>query len=173
MVRSFHRRDARQQFCRAATLSHNGLAAFALATLSLVGCGANPDTLLKVAAQVREVSAADTDVVTDIQTGSKPTLETQSKFTPPFPDRVNPFLYPDETSKNSADTNASNLSVELIGFANVGTPRVVIRIGDSVYSPSVGQRIGNLEVISIQPPQAEFRNGSFSWTANLHQRPKQ
>jgi hypothetical protein len=148
-------------------------ASLAIVPMTLVGCGANPETLLEVVDKVREVSTANTEVDADLETDLTPTVEPQSKFTPPYPERVNPFLYPEDTSDSPVDTNVSSLAVELLGFANVGTQRVVIRIGGSVYSPAVGQRVGNLDVISIHPPQAEFRNGSFSWTANLHAPPKQ
>lgn len=138
---------------------------------TITSCGVDSKTLYELRDQVQAVSQSVSSGAQEVEDSeSEPSVG--KRFLPPYPDRENPFEYPGGSDPAAAQANSSGEAgkVKVIGFANVGEPRVVIRIGESIYSPRVGQKIGNLEVISIRPPQAEFRYGTFSWTASLYDR---
>jgi hypothetical protein len=92
---------------------------------------------------------------------------TQDEFTPPFPDRTDPFEPPKRAAGMVRQGDNPGETVELKGFVNVDGPRVVLAI-DGVISPLAegGEKYG-VRVISIQPPSVVLQRGRSRWTASL------
>lgn len=94
--------------------------------------------------------------------------QVSNSYTPPYPNRNNPFQPPmNMPLANIGNSRDQNSSVLLVGFANVGEPKVVLAI-DGVVSPlSNGEEIAGVQVISIAPPNAVLQRGRNRWTASL------
>jgi hypothetical protein len=89
------------------------------------------------------------------------------RFTPPFPDRTDPFEPPKRAEGMVRRGDNPGETVELKGFVNVDVPRVVLAI-DGVIAPlpEGGEKYG-VRVISIQPPTVVLQRGRSRWTASL------
>jgi hypothetical protein len=89
------------------------------------------------------------------------------EFAPPFPDRMELFEAPKRAQSTVRRDDEHGEMVELKGFVNVDTPRVVLSI-DGVISPipEGGEKYG-VHVISIQPPSVVLQRGRNRWTATL------
>jgi hypothetical protein len=90
-----------------------------------------------------------------------------AQFSPPFPDRLELFEPPKRAQGTVRREDQNGETVELKGFVNVDTPRVVLSI-DGVISPihEGGEKYG-VQVISIQPPSVVLQRGRARWTATL------
>ncbi len=152
------------------------LVASAVLLLPFFGCSDStnmaPKTILvSESSKKTEEQAKETKPNTDKQSVVKP-KEASSKlaqaYTPPYPERLNPFQPPMNAPRVRTDNKQdSNSSVTLVGFANVGEPKVVLTI-DGVVSPmSNGEEIAGVQVISIAPPNAVLQRGRNRWTASL------
>ena len=93
---------------------------------------------------------------------------TEASWTPPFPGRNDLFQPPRFGGPvMRSDDSDSSESVVLMGFANLGTPKVVLDI-DGVVTP-LGEREERegVEVISIAPPRVVLQRGRNRWTASI------
>ena len=91
-------------------------------------------------------------------------------FEPSYPDRVDPFTYPNDSTLQPSEIDTSIKSaahVDVLGFANLGSPRVFLRARDKTHSLSEGDTIYGVEVIEIRPPAVRLRMGSLMWTATM------
>lgn len=88
-------------------------------------------------------------------------------FTPPFPERTDPFEPPKRAQTMVRRGDNPGETVELKGFVDVDGPRVVLAI-DGIIAPlpEGGEKYG-VRVISIQPPSVVLQRGRSRWTASL------
>ncbi len=104
-----------------------------------------------------------------IEPETKPVPEAkQAIYTPPFPDRANlfePLRQANRRARSKSDDNTE--SVVLMGFANLGTPKVVLAIDGIVAPLADGDELAGVKVISIAPPMAVLQRGRSRWTAML------
>ena len=88
-------------------------------------------------------------------------------FEPPYPHRENLFLAPKRSAVHLKSPGSVEQSVELLGFANVGTPKVILSINGVVVPISEGQQESGIEVISIQPPTVVLQRDRERWQVAL------
>ena len=88
-------------------------------------------------------------------------------YTPPFPDRVDLFVAPNQKRTEVKSNSRMESTVKLLGFSNVNKPRAVLTIDGSVYSVAEGQETNGIEVVSIKPPAVVLQNGREVWQASL------
>lgn len=115
-----------------------------------------------------------------------------SSFQPHYPLRTNPFLYPADASEVSpVPTSTSVAEIRVMGFADVRQPsladpvsdpagdpvaatktqqRVLLKTSVGIQSLSVGDQIGQIQVLRISPPAVELKMGSLIWTATMFDR---
>ena len=87
---------------------------------------------------------------------------------PPFPQRQDPFRYPrDGDESNRTDTTASVADIQVLGFASIDEPTVLLRTKNGVKSLKVGDRVAGVTVISIHESAVELKLGSLVWTATM------
>jgi hypothetical protein len=90
-----------------------------------------------------------------------------SEFEPPYPNRENLFLAPKRSSTHAQTPGSVEQTVELLGFANVEKPKVILSINGEVFPISVGEQESGIEVISIQPPSVVLQRDRERWQATL------
>jgi hypothetical protein len=148
--------------------------------LALCGCGATEDISEPVANQkliaatqpkkselketTVEKSATEPDKAKSNEVKPEPV---QQAFEPPYPDRENLFLAPKRSSVHKDSPGSVQQSVELLGFANVQGPRVILSIDGNVVPMPEGMKQSGIEVISIQPPAVVLQRGRERWQATL------
>jgi len=89
-------------------------------------------------------------------------------FEPPFPERTNLFQAPKRKGGGrSSSQGLSEISVELLGFVNVGGQRVALSINGMVWMVAEGEKQNGIEVISIQPPAVVLQRGRQRWQASF------
>jgi len=91
------------------------------------------------------------------------------RWTTPW-ERDDPFSYPGEGTEANlpsliATTTASQ--VELVGFADVGQPRVFLKIGELTKSLRVGDQVQGVEVLHIDPPTVRLSMGNLVWHTSM------
>ncbi|MDA8743719.1 hypothetical protein N9N28_03695 [Rubripirellula amarantea] len=97
--------------------------------------------------------------------------EFTSTYSPPFPDRDNPFYYPSRGEEAEVnDATASVADIEVLGFASIHEPTVLLRTKSGVKSMKVGDRIDGVTVVSIREPVVELKLGTLVWTATMFDR---
>jgi hypothetical protein len=143
-------------------------------TVAFVAEGCGPSVGRSEVAQPVDVASttapatANAPPVVEIPSAAAgPPAIASKRFTPPFPERLDPFAPPKRAQGTVRRENEFGESVELKGFINVSGPRVVLSI-DGVIAPipEGGEKYG-VQVISIDPPSAVLKRGSASWTATL------
>ncbi|MBX3434105.1 MAG: hypothetical protein KF847_12350 [Pirellulales bacterium] len=90
-----------------------------------------------------------------------------ANYEPPFPDRVELFVAPKRQGGQVKHDGGFEESVELLGFATVNEPRVVLSIAGQVASVPAGGAIYGIEVISIETPKVVLQRGRQRWQASL------
>lgn len=146
-------------------IAANGLA---IMLVSLSGCGVDPETLESLQAATSTISAAQVQVSPEITKGPA-TKSSKSQFTPANPDRLDPFTFPSDGNKESgAGSSMTTVAeIEVLGFANVGKPHVLLRSGETVRSMQVDESIDGIRVITINPPIVQLQMGTLIWTATM------
>ncbi len=91
----------------------------------------------------------------------------QAEYQPPYPDRENLFLAPKRSASHNNTPGTVQQSVELLGFANVEGPRVILSIDGNVVPMAEGGTASGIEVISIQPPTVVLQRDRERWQATL------
>ncbi len=146
--------------------------------LAVTGCQPADDAPATPPPPVEKVAAPPTDEagpVDDSATAPVPEAEAvatpppvaRDHFTPPFPDRTDPFEPPKRAEGLVRRGDNPGETVELKGFVNVDGPRVVLAI-DGIISPlPVGGEKYGVRVIAIQPPSVVLQRGRSRWTASL------
>lgn len=97
--------------------------------------------------------------------------QVKTDFKPPFPNRVELFLPPENRPPSSDVRVSSRDDVVLMGFANVAGPRTVLKIDGIVAPLGVGESRGDVRVLAIDPPKVDLQRGERRWTENLADRP--
>lgn len=136
----------------------------------LPGCGVDPESI----ETIRRVAMQDRKTQSDLNIGANDSgsvaVNSPGVFEPPFPDRKDPFHI--DQSAPSAKVRPTKASEYLVlGFADVGKTRAIIRFGDETQFVSIGDTIGDAEVLDVIPPRVRLRNGSFIWEASMFQSP--
>lgn len=136
----------------------------ALAAL-VSGCSADPEALQSLQDAVNQVNLAAANDVLVPQVRSD-----EVEFTPPFPDRIDPFTFPAGAAAVTQQTGTSITSaaqITVLGFAEVDQPRVFLRTRETTRSLVVGDTMDGVEVIAINPPTVDLRMGSLQWRASM------
>jgi hypothetical protein len=144
----------------------------------LFGCQSadEPATEPHAATTIPSASTGNAEAATSEETPAVASQEQQSnpessravaQFSPPFPERLELFEPPKRAQSAVRQNDNDGETVELKGFVNVDTPRVVLSI-DGVVAPIAegGEKYG-VQVISIQPPSVVLQRGRSRWTATL------
>lgn len=106
-------------------------------------------------------------------------LSREHSFEPLYPDRDNPFVYPDEVDNNaSAPTSTSVAEIQVMGFANVQSnldgsakeSKVMLKTNVGIKLLAVGEQVGPITVLRIDSPTVELKMGSLIWTATMFDR---
>lgn len=90
-----------------------------------------------------------------------------AEYEPPFPDRAELFVAPKRQGSQVKHEGGFEESVELLGFATVNEPRVVLSIAGQVASIPAGGTVYGIEVISIETPKVVLQRGRQRWQASL------
>ena len=134
--------------------------------VGLLGCGGEiPQPLLDAVAQRTAMATPSTTAGTDTEAVQTPVV-----FTPPYPERADPFHYPDDQVVAAGNESSLVTRVRVLGFASVREPRVVLKIDDTTHTPKVGDKPAGIEVVRISPPTVQLRRGQFSWSASLFEK---
>jgi hypothetical protein len=91
-------------------------------------------------------------------------------FDPTYPNRIDPFTFPDESNLEGSGTDTSVKSaaqVDVLGFADLGQPRVFLRAREKTHSLAVGESVYGVEVVEIRPPAVRLRMGGLTWSATM------
>ena len=129
------------------------------------GCDVQPETMeafRQVAAQSGNAQASFAKQVE--------VTRVNATFDPTYPNRVDPFTFPDDSTLESSGADSSIKSaaqVDVVGFADLGQPRVFLRARDKTHSLTVGEMIYGIEVVEILPPAVRLRMGSLTWTTTM------
>lgn len=151
-----------------------------LLCLTLCGCGTSDDVSVPVVnpkpvaetqpkkSELKEAAVENSANKQDEakSTEAKPEPEQQA-FEPPYPHRENLFLAPKRSAVHKDTPGNNQQSVELLGFANVQGPRVILSIDGIVVPMPEGMTQSGIEVISIQPPAVVLQRGRERWQATL------
>ncbi|WP_146536692.1 hypothetical protein [Rubripirellula reticaptiva] len=134
-----------------------------------VGCGSDPDTL----GTLREIVSQTSHSTKSGNFGSdRDTVASGAdvrKFTAPYPDRQDAFAYPGQSPEaNVAVVSATSVAeFKVLGFANVGEPRVFLKSKSATKSVAVGEKFDGVHVLEINPPRVELQMGTLVWTATM------
>ena len=162
--------------------SHVFLLAFGLLALILGGCSDGPgETAVAdekgataVATPVsnsppREVRPAPQATPGDLKSSPDATEKSRGKvaFQYPFPDREELFLPPTKRPPTSEPRPKNDEDVVLMGFANFGGARAVLKIDGIVTPLRAGESRGEVRVLAIDPPRVNLQRGNRRWTESL------
>jgi hypothetical protein len=136
-----------------------------IAAACLPGCDVDPETMDSLQSAVSTVSAK----AATAPAANAPEESLIAQFEPQYPERVDPFVFAVEVPVNNDNSTTINSAsrVQVLGFGNVGEPRVFLRINDRTGPYKVGDSVGGVEVVSIREPVVELRMGSLVWTATM------
>lgn len=135
-----------------------------LVSFPLSGCGVQPETISALREAVNAVSASKPTAIESIADEQV----SGTDYQPPYPDRIDPFSFPATAPvRDDTATITSVAQVEILGFANVDDPRVLLRTKDLTRSMKVGDAIEGVEVVAIEPPTVELKMGTLVWTASM------
>lgn len=95
----------------------------------------------------------------------------EAAFEYPFPDREDLFLPPAKKTFTRETQTEADEDVVLMGFADVGGARVVLKIDGIVTSLRVGESRGEVRVLAIDPPKVDLQRGERQWTESLADTP--
>ncbi|MEM9644582.1 MAG: hypothetical protein AAF989_06285, partial [Planctomycetota bacterium] len=134
---------------------------------NLVGCGSDPETLesLRAAVNRTSVSTDDSEDISDVDVNG------EAEYQPPYPDRLDPFSLP-EPSGRAAEQAAGEASVAakqvvVMGFADLESPRVILKIGKQTKVMKVNDVAKGIRVLKIEPPRVQLTMENLTWTATM------
>jgi hypothetical protein len=90
-------------------------------------------------------------------------------FTPPYPDRKNPFVRVGEAGESASplrDATAAG-EIQLRGFVNVGEPEVLLVLRGKAVALRAGDEHAGVKVLAISPPEVRLQVGERRWTKSL------
>ncbi|TWT82517.1 hypothetical protein CA13_39800 [Planctomycetes bacterium CA13] len=101
---------------------------------------------------------------------------TPISYQPKYPDRVDPFRFPGDEMPNSERKSKSSVEkatqVEVLGFANLGEPKVILRTKKSTCALAVGETRDGVEVTDITPPAVKLKSGNLVWIVTMFDQEK-
>ncbi|WP_442508767.1 hypothetical protein SH528x_000299 [Novipirellula sp. SH528] len=135
--------------------------------LTLGGCSVEPEQIEQWSESLRKSGGftAPSEIKQTPQS-----LVSEVRFRPKYEERVDPFHFPNDqpTTVVKRDSRASKATqLEVLGFAQLDVPKVILRTKDSTVTLAVGQSHYGLEVIEIQPPAVKLKSGNLVWTATM------
>lgn len=141
----------------------------------LVGCGGNGEPIEVALAAVRQVSTAhraDAAPAIEINPTDDPSVANNPMTDPlielPYPMRTNPFRYVGQDSEKSQTVGTGALNdLRVLGFADVGNPRVMLEIRNEAHSMAVGDSRHGIEVLEISPPHVRLKVANLTWNASM------
>lgn len=101
------------------------------------------------APQSKKKEPATAEVQTDDESSS---AKKQAIYEPPFPERIDMFAAPRRNRALKKNDNEQGEAVELMGFSTLDKPRALLLLNGEVSTLAEGDKVGELEVVSIQPP---------------------
>ncbi|EMI16359.1 hypothetical protein RMSM_06697 [Rhodopirellula maiorica SM1] len=102
-------------------------------------------------------------------------MATEVRFRPKYEERTDPFRFPNDqpaavVNRESRVSKATQL--EVLGFAQLDVPKVILRTKDSTITLAAGESHFGLQVLEIHPPSVKLRSGNLIWTATMFDLPK-
>ena len=85
----------------------------------------------------------------------------------PSPDREEIFLPPVKQPLAGNRPPNSGEDVMLMGFADIGEARVILRIDGIITSLRAGESHGDVRVLNIDPPKVALQRAGRQWTKSL------
>jgi hypothetical protein len=136
----------------------------------LPGCGVDSDSINTI----RRVALQDQQTKSGLgihSEGRKPSGGKQAiRFEPPFPERNDPF-HIDQSAPTAIAKPTKASEYIVLGFADVGKKRAIIRFGEQTQFVSEGDTVGGAEVLAVIPPRVRLKNRNFIWEASMFQTP--
>ncbi len=138
---------------------------FAIAITSVAGCSSKQHDDLEVTHAIFSTRIPGANQAP--LSGS--TLK-KSEFTPKFPERIDPFRFPGDALTGTVKPEASIAKathIDVLGFAQMNEPKVILRTKDSTASVAVGERLNGVEVLEIHAPSVKLKAGNLVWIASM------
>lgn len=98
------------------------------------------------------------------------TQEVEPAFEYPFPHREDLFLPPTKAPAHVSRPRDDE-DVVLMGFADFGGVRAVLKVDGIVTSLRVGESRGEVRVLAIDPPKVDLQRADRRWTESLADTP--
>lgn len=135
---------------------------------TVIGCGIDSesiDTIRRVALQDRETGdELGINGDGDSTASSRPKV----KFDPPFPERRDPF-HIDQSAPEVVAKPTKASEYQVLGFANKDRQQAIIRFGEQTRFVVAGDKLGDVEILEINPPRVRMKNGNLIWEASMFQ----
>lgn len=89
-------------------------------------------------------------------------------FTPPYPERVDPFRQPiNKEALVSRHASVQQLDLKLKGFVNVGTRKAVFEINGKMVALGAGDSQNEIQVLDMNEQAVTLQRGRHRWTESL------
>lgn len=157
---------------RPATTS-NALIAKALLGLGMIGslvigCGFDSESL----SAIEQAARQQTQIAASFDDASVSSVSHRAgsnhAFQPAFPQRRDPFRV-NENDVVQDEVLSVSSDLRVIGFAKMGEQQAILKIGDDSKFVVVGDKVGDVEILSISPPRVRMRSGNLIWDASMFQ----
>jgi len=143
-------------------------ACWAVLTVGLTGCG--PSETPSPPAARSEPKAHVTPVSTlkgpEAGEDSKP-AEAERPFQPPFPQREELFVPPDQSTLAKSASESEEPDLKLKGFVNFQGLRVMLEMRGKIATLREGEERNGVKVVSIAPPRVVLQSEGRRWTESL------
>ena len=135
--------------------------------LTIGGCSVEPEQIEQWSESLRTSGGLNAPIAIK---ESPPLMVSEARFRPKYEYRVDPFHFPNDqpTTVAKRDSRVSKATqLEVLGFAQLDVPKVILRTKDSTITLAAGQSHYGLEVVEIQPPSVKLKSGNLVWTATM------
>ncbi|GAA4451981.1 hypothetical protein [Novipirellula rosea] len=133
--------------------------------LTISGCSVEPEQIEQWSDSLRASGAIGSPTARSPQP-----IATEIRFRPKYQERSDPFHFPNDqpTTVVKRDSRVSKATqLEVLGFAQLDVPKVILRTKDSTITLATGQSHDGLEVLLIHPPSVKLKSGNLVWTATM------
>ena len=146
----------------------NSSTALAIAGLLCAGCSLESDQIQQLT-EMASKSASTSVAINSEKSGSASAKNVS--FQPLFPERTNPFQFPgyqgDSIPESDSYQSQQAVQVRVLGFANVGQPRVILFSNGTTMALKEGEVARNIKVLQITEPTVKLQSGNLVWVATM------
>ena len=133
-----------------------------------IGCSDRSDSVTRSTKEADNSAASNPKESTSEDVRDAAELHASSaQFKPPFPDRQELFLPPEQQETVKPQAARKDSSVKVKGFANADGMHALLVIDGRLTAMRVGESRGGVEVLSVKPPRVVLRQDGQSWTESL------